>query len=204
MNQAIDQDFWEGLEEGNTPAGTIEAAGSGWWTKGPGLSEQLHASFERREPPPYWDCFGATKPGDAHLVIRLAQYGCGSALRALAVADARAFDQAPHVQETSNGRTSLIAEALWGWAECGHRVGGAAILEGYADAIEALLTGGASRYVVADVSMVTCWPLVLEVKRRTGVRLINWASEKFEAECWRWAENQAWGEECAFAPVLAR
>lgn len=130
---------------------------------------------------PGWDVLG-DGGGAGVAVVRLAQFGHAQALRGL-LRRGVSFDVPEHACEITRQPTCLITEALWGWATLAG-LAGAEALTMYADAVETLLEGGASRVVRSPVSMAASWPLVREVRRRTGVRLVGWASAKFEDRAW--------------------
>ncbi len=120
----------------------------------------------------------------AALVVRLAEYAVAPALHALAERDRHCFDLAPFVTDACGERCLIAAslEAYWRLSE--FFGGGGALADQYADAVAALLAGGASRRVTCGLSLWATWPVVSRVWQRTSVRLVGWASRDYERRCW--------------------
>lgn len=124
----------------------------------------------------------------ALVVARMARYGQAAGLRAL-VESGASFRVLAH--EGEDGRIeSLITEALRGWGTTLWLAGGGeadctrALLEVYADTVEALLDGDAAQYIVCTVPLLDSWPLVKRIWERCGVKIIGWAPSEYEERCW--------------------
>ncbi len=120
----------------------------------------------------------------AAVVLRLCQYGVAPTLHRMVEVEPGCFDLETFISD--NGfEASLIGATLEAyWLISSHYGGGAALADQYADAVAALLAGGASRHVINGISLFAAWPVVERVYQRTGARLAGWVSQAYMAKCW--------------------